>query len=74
MNFVPTSLKGVIVVEPDLFRDGRGFFLETFRRDNTPAVELTPSSDRTTSRVQDIIQSAACMHNGSIRKESWSEQ
>jgi dTDP-4-dehydrorhamnose 3,5-epimerase len=33
MNFVQTSLKGVIVVEPDLFRDGRGFFLETFRRD-----------------------------------------
>jgi len=33
MNFVRTSLTGVIIVEPDLFRDGRGFFLETFRRD-----------------------------------------
>lgn len=33
MNFIPTNLSGVIVVEPDLFRDGRGFFLETFSRD-----------------------------------------
>ena len=33
MNFTPTALKEVIVVEPDLFRDERGFFLETFRRD-----------------------------------------
>jgi dTDP-4-dehydrorhamnose 3,5-epimerase len=33
MNFVPTSFTDVIIVEPDLFRDGRGFFLETFRKD-----------------------------------------
>src|SRR6202030_3454650 len=33
MNFVPTTLTNVTIVEPDLFRDGRGFFLETFRRD-----------------------------------------
>src|ERR1700722_14244890 len=33
MNFVPTKLTSVTIVEPDLFQDGRGFFLETFRRD-----------------------------------------
>src|SRR5271156_481393 len=33
MNFVPTDLSGVIVVEPELFPDERGFFLETFRSD-----------------------------------------
>lgn len=32
MNFIPTELAGVIVVEPDVFRDERGFFLETFSR------------------------------------------
>jgi dTDP-4-dehydrorhamnose 3,5-epimerase len=32
MNFVSTALPGVIVVEPDVFKDGRGFFLETFSR------------------------------------------
>ena len=30
MRSVPTALPGVIVVEPDLHRDDRGFFLESF--------------------------------------------
>src|ERR1700683_1056562 len=33
MKFLPTSLAGVTIVEPDVFRDGRGFFLETYRAD-----------------------------------------
>lgn len=30
MRFIETRLMGVILVEPDIFRDDRGFFLETF--------------------------------------------
>jgi len=30
MRFSETSIAGVIVVEPDVYRDARGFFLETF--------------------------------------------
>lgn len=30
MNFLKTALDGVIIVEPDVHRDARGFFLETF--------------------------------------------
>ena len=30
MKFIHTALPGVIVVEPDVHRDARGFFLETF--------------------------------------------
>ena len=30
MRFVPTDLPGVIVIEPDIHRDGRGYFLETY--------------------------------------------
>jgi dTDP-4-dehydrorhamnose 3,5-epimerase len=30
MKFLATKLPGVIVVEPDVFRDARGFFLETY--------------------------------------------
>ncbi|MFB0524088.1 MAG: dTDP-4-dehydrorhamnose 3,5-epimerase family protein, partial [Phycisphaerae bacterium] len=30
MNVRETSLKGVLVLEPDVFSDERGFFLETF--------------------------------------------
>ncbi|MAF27061.1 MAG: dTDP-4-dehydrorhamnose 3,5-epimerase [Gemmatimonadota bacterium] len=31
MNFRSTELDGVLLVEPRVFRDDRGFFLETFR-------------------------------------------
>lgn len=30
MQFLPTSLPGVIIVEPKVFRDERGFFLENY--------------------------------------------
>ena len=30
MRFVPTDLPGVVLVEPDIHRDDRGFFLETY--------------------------------------------
>jgi dTDP-4-dehydrorhamnose 3,5-epimerase len=30
LRFEPTSLPGVLVIEPDVYRDARGFFLETF--------------------------------------------
>jgi dTDP-4-dehydrorhamnose 3,5-epimerase len=32
MNFLPTALPGVILVEPDVHRDGRGFFLESYHQ------------------------------------------
>jgi dTDP-4-dehydrorhamnose 3,5-epimerase len=31
MTFVPTPIPGVIIVEPRVFRDERGFFVETYR-------------------------------------------
>jgi dTDP-4-dehydrorhamnose 3,5-epimerase len=30
LNFVPTAIPGVVLVEPQVFRDARGFFLESF--------------------------------------------
>ena len=30
MRFLPTGLPGVIVVEPDVYHDARGFFFETY--------------------------------------------
>jgi dTDP-4-dehydrorhamnose 3,5-epimerase len=30
MRVLPTGLPGVLLVEPDVFRDARGYFLETF--------------------------------------------
>jgi len=33
MKVRPTRLSGLLVIEPRVFADGRGFFLESFRRD-----------------------------------------
>ena len=33
MNFVETALPGVVIVEPRVFRDPRGFFAETYQKD-----------------------------------------
>lgn len=30
MRFVPTELAGVVIIEPDVHRDARGYFLETY--------------------------------------------
>lgn len=30
LNFVPTAIPGVVLVEPQVFRDARGFFLESY--------------------------------------------
>ena len=32
MNVVPTRLPGVLIIEPKVFRDARGYFLETWNR------------------------------------------
>jgi dTDP-4-dehydrorhamnose 3,5-epimerase len=33
MRIIPTALEGVVLVEPKVYHDDRGFFLETYRRD-----------------------------------------
>src|ERR1700691_5891859 len=37
MKFIETELAGVTIVEPDVFRDARGFFLESWRADKYAA-------------------------------------
>lgn len=32
MKFIPTDLPGVVLIEPDVYRDSRGFFIETYHR------------------------------------------
>jgi dTDP-4-dehydrorhamnose 3,5-epimerase len=33
LKFVATEIAGVVLIEPDVFEDARGFFVETYRRD-----------------------------------------
>ena len=40
MNFIATDLPGVIVVQPKVFGDARGFFMETYRMDKFEAAGI----------------------------------
>ena len=40
MNVVDTPMPGVLVLEPRVFKDGRGFFLETYRQDRLADVGI----------------------------------
>ena len=33
MKFTPTAIKDVLIIEPEVFADPRGFFMETYRKD-----------------------------------------
>ena len=33
MNIIPTSLEGVLIIEPQVFEDKRGYFMETHRQE-----------------------------------------
>ena len=33
MNFIKTDIPEVIIIEPKVFGDDRGYFVETFRKD-----------------------------------------
>ena len=41
MRFCPTELAGVIIVEPDVHRDARGFFLETYHAEQYRTAGIT---------------------------------
>lgn len=42
MNIVPTELPGVLLLEPRVIADERGFFVETFRDSLLPGAGVTP--------------------------------
>ena len=41
MNFLPTSLKDVILIEPKVFGDARGFFMETYQEKDFAAAGIS---------------------------------
>jgi len=40
VRFVPTEIPGVVIVEPDVHRDGRGYFVETYHAEKYRAAGI----------------------------------
>ena len=58
MKFMPTSLPEVIIVEPRVFRDDRGFFLETYqqRRFREGGIAATFVQDNHSRSIRNTIR------------------
>ena len=53
MNVIPTELPGAVIIEPKLYRDSRGYFLETWNEARYAREGLPPAF------VQDNLSSSA---------------
>ena len=40
-QFTPTAIPGVMVIEPTVFGDARGYFMETYQKDEFAAAGIT---------------------------------
>jgi dTDP-4-dehydrorhamnose 3,5-epimerase len=58
MRFIPTALAGVIRIEPDVHRDARGYFLETFHAAKYGQAGIPPTfvQDNHSSSVQNTLR------------------
>ncbi len=41
MKFIPTAIEGVWLIEPNVFKDGRGFFLESYKKEEFAKYGIT---------------------------------
>jgi dTDP-4-dehydrorhamnose 3,5-epimerase len=42
MNVIETAIPGILIIEPEVFGDARGFFMETFQADRYAAIGIVP--------------------------------
>ncbi len=52
MKVLPTEIPGVLIIEPKVFGDERGFFLETFHEKRYAEAGIPVPSCRTTTRAR----------------------
>jgi dTDP-4-dehydrorhamnose 3,5-epimerase len=58
VRFLPTEIPEVILIEPDVYRDPRGFFLETYHADKYRAGGITATfvQDNHSASVRDTVR------------------
>ena len=61
MNVIETAIPGVLIIEPKIFGDARGFFLETFQAERYAGTASRSLSSRTTCRDRRAARCAACI-------------
>ena len=65
MRFNETAIAGVILIEPDVYRDARGYFLETFHAAKYAEAGIPASfvQDNQSVSVRNTLRSLLMMHH-----------
>lgn len=58
MHFIPTSISEVILIEPDIYKDQRGFFMETYQQKHfaDAGIQLDFVQDNHSGSVQGTLR------------------
>ena len=70
-TFTQTEIPGVVVIEPQVFGDDRGYFMETIRRTSSRQPASTRNSCRTTRAAPPAVCCAACISRRTTPRASW---
>ena len=64
MKIIETSLPGVLIVEPKVFPDARGFFVETYQRERYQAMGLTAEfvQDNLSFSTRGVLRGMHCQN------------
>ena len=70
MKVTPTSIHGVLIIEPDVFEDNRGFFMETYHQERyeQSGLDLTFVQDNLSYSVQGTLRGLHYQHPHSQAK------
>ena len=69
--FTQTEIPGVVVIEPQVFGDDRGYFMETYQKDQFAVLASTRNSCRTTRAALPGACCAGCTSRRTTRRVSW---
>ena len=68
MQIISTSIPGVKIIEPDIHRDGRGYFCETYNRERYFNADVTAVPCQVTkSRSHDVTPSKTATVKSPLR-------
>ena len=70
-NFIETEIPGVVVIEPTVFGDDRGYFMETYQIDDLAAAGIDKPFVQDNQSRSPRACCAACISRRTIPRASW---
>ena len=78
MNIIPTEIDGVLIIEPRIFQDSRGYFFESFNLSRCASSSIEDLEGTQQSGLPIELSIASLAHDGctsrgtDTRRQNWS--